>query len=260
MARTLDQILEQRRHRITKKARTTYGVFAALGHLAFGAAMWMVPDLFATPPRPFEAVTVSVVSPRALGIEDPTPPPPPSPRETEPAPPEPPPPEPKKEPEKEPDVPVLPAEQPKPAAEKPPPPKAPPPKAPPPPRRITSAPPPDLAQRRGSPQGKPLGSTSENTAIGVEDPNFTYGYYLDRVTALIRENWTRPTVGSEIEKAIFNFRIQRDGTITGLRLVVSSRSEIFDRAAQRAVEAASPLPPLPKGYKKDSLGINLEVE
>ena len=258
MARTLDQILQQRRHRISPKARAAYGLCAALGHLIIGATMWTGPALFASPPRPCEAVTVSVLSPRALGVTDPTPPPPPTQepesKQPEPPPPEPPPPEPTPTPE--PDVPVLPAKKPKPTPEKPA--QAP----PPPPRRITSTPPPPAAptRRRGSPFGKPLGSTSENTAIGVEDPNFTYGYYLDRVAALIRQNWTRPAVGSDIKEAAFNFRIQRDGTITALRLVQPSGSEIFDRAAQRAVEAASPLPPLPTGYKKDSLGINLLVD
>lgn len=247
---SLEQILDHRQQRITRKTQATYGLCAALGHFLIGFTLWTVPDLFAVPHKPFEAVTVSVISPRALGIEDPTPPPPPPPPRPEPTPPAPPPPAATPEP----DVPVLPTKKPEPEVPKPA-------TKPPPPRRITPPPPPPApTRRRGSPFGKALGSTSENTAIGVEDPNFTYGWYLDRVTALIRQTWTRPAVGSEIEQAIFNFRIGRDGAITGLRLIESSGSEVFDRAAQRAVEAASPLPPLPKGYKKDSLGINLVVD
>ena len=249
MASSLDQILEQRRHRITAKTRAAIAAGSAVAHLGIALAAWLVPDLFASPPRPFEAVSVSVVPPAALGIEDPTPPPPPPPPPTvEPPPPEPPPPA----AEPEPEVPVLAQEKP----EEPPPRTEPPPRRPPPP----PPPPPTPTRRRGSPFGSSEGSTSENAVIGVEDPNFTYGYYLDRVTAIIRQNWTRPAVGAEIKQTLFNFRIQRNGTITGLRLVESSGSEVFDRAAQRAVIAASPLPPLPKGYKKESLGINLIVD
>ena len=61
-------------------------------------------------------------------------------------------------------------------------------------------------------------------------------------------------------EARFHFRIQRDGTITELRLTASSSSSEFDEAATRAVSASSPLPPLPKGYSEDELGINLIVK
>ena len=40
----------------------------------------------------------------------------------------------------------------------------------------------------------------------------------------------------------------------------TSGAEVFDEAALRAVQATSPLPPLPKSYAKDSLGIHLIVK
>jgi TonB family protein len=107
--------------------------------------------------------------------------------------------------------------------------------------------------------GKPLGATSTNAALGVEDPNFTYGWYLDELINRITGNWTRPVVGSEI-RAVFHFKVRRDGTITDLELRQSSEVREFDEAARRAIEASSPLPPLPRAYKPDSLGVNLIVE
>ena len=250
---SLDQILDQRRGRVSSKQRTAYAAFSAFVHVGLAAALWFAPDLFAGPPRTFDSVTVSVVAPAALGIEDPEPlPPPPPPPSAEPEPePEPLPPPPSPAPD--PDVPVMPQENPDPP---PPQPKA----TPPPPKPAPPPPPRQPTQRRGSPFGNPLGSTSENAVVGVDDPNFTYGYYIDRVAVLIKKNWVRPEVGGDIREARFRFRIQRDGTITELELEETSGSEVFDRAAQRAVLAASPLPPLPKGYKERSLGITLIVD
>ena len=128
--------------------------------------------------------------------------------------------------------------------------------APPPPPSLPAPAPP---KRQGSPFGSPLGASSSRTVIGVEDPDFTFGYYLDRVAAVITGNLVRPKVEERVE-ALFYFRIERDGTVTALELRQSSGLMIFDEAARRAIETSSPLPPLPRGYKKSYLGINLVVK
>ncbi len=247
MPSTLDQILALRRQRVTGQQRARYAAFSIATHLLVIAVMWFVPDLFAKPPEPFEAVSVFVVPPAALGIEEPPPTPTP---EVEPPPPEPPPPAPPPPEPPPPDVPVL-VEEEKKAERKPE-------KKP----RATPPPPPPAAppKRKGSPFGKSLGASSNKATIGVEDPNFTYGYYLNQVVGQISQNWSRPPVGSEIKQALFHFRIERNGTIMDLRLVESSKSDSFDQTAERAIEASSPLPPLPKSYKKSSLGINLIIK
>jgi TonB family protein len=76
--------------------------------------------------------------------------------------------------------------------------------------------------------------------------------------ALISTNWVRPPVGSGVE-AIVYYRIQRDGRVTELRIVHSSGINSFDLAVLRAVQSSSPLPPLPRGFKDGSLGVNLIV-
>lgn len=254
MPSTLDQILAFRRQRITGQQRARYAAFSVFTHLLVIAVTWFVPDLFAKPPEPFEAVSVFVVPPSALGVEEPPPPPPPrvEPPPPEPPPPEPPPPEPPPPEPPPPDVPVLVEEQEQKPERKP----EVKPKVQPPPPPPPAAPP----KRKGSPFGKALGASSNKATIGVEDPNFTYGYYLNQVVGQISQNWSRPPVGSEIKQALFHFRIERNGTITDLRLVEPSKSDIFDRKAERAIEASSPLPPLPKSYKQSSLGINLIIK
>ncbi|HXO19815.1 MAG TPA: energy transducer TonB, partial [Thermoanaerobaculia bacterium] len=113
--------------------------------------------------------------------------------------------------------------------------------------------------RRGSAAGSPLGTSAFGSAIaGLEDPDFGYGYYIDRLLQLIDANWTRPPLGSGV-KAVIYFRIQRGGAIADLRVAESSGYNSFDLAALRAVQNASPFPPLPASYRRDSLGVNLIV-
>ena len=246
MATTVDQLL---RHRALRaRARRSSFLYSFLSHGAAVAGMWLLPQMFDKPPEKIDYIAVTVVPPQILGAQE-QPPPPPPPKKVEPPPPEPPPPAPPPAPVPE-DVPVIVEKKKK--VEKEPPTPPPPRKAPPPPR---IEPPP---KRVGSPFGNPLGATTNQATVGVEDPNFTYGYYLDRVVAAISANWVRPPIGNL--EARLHFRIQRDGTIIELRLVESSTSSTFDEAAIRAVSASSPLPPLPKGYTRDDLGINLIVK
>lgn len=247
MLKTVDKILDQRLRRVGRKQSAASWVYSILFHGGLAAAVWFVPELLAKPPAQLEYVPVMVVSPAVLGIEEPAPVVPPTP---EPTPPEPTPREPEPEPEPDDDAMVLKREEEKkPEVKKPPPPAATPPPAP-------LTPPP---KRQGSPFGSSLGAQTSKARLGAEDPNFTYGYYLDRVVAVISGNWVRPPVGAEVKEAVLYFRIQRDGTIGDLRIATPSGSERFDQAAYRAVEASSPLPPLPKGYRRDYLGINLIV-
>ncbi|MEM7351409.1 MAG: energy transducer TonB [Acidobacteriota bacterium] len=251
MAYTVDTLLAKRARREPTGRPARCFFYSLVFHSVLVAAVWVVPQLFAKPPEKIDAIAVVVVPPQVLGVEETPPPPPPKPKPEppppEPPPPEPPPPEPEPVPE---DVPVLVEKKKK--VEKKPPPPPPKPKPKPPPK---IEPPP---QRVGSPFGKSLGASTNNATLGVEDPNFTYGYYLDRVVSAISANWVRPPLGN-LETHL-HFRIRRDGTITDLRLVKSSTEGDFDAAALRAVESSSPLPPLPKGYKRDDLGINLIVK
>jgi len=251
MPKNVDLLLAQRRDRISRAQQVGTCLISALLHGALALGFLFLPALFAKPPEKVTYIAMTVVSPALLGIDEPEPPPPAPRRAPEPPRPEPPKVEPKPEPVD--DVPILKTEKEvaKPAAspsrERPSAPAAP-------------APPSDPPKRRGSPFGSPLGASTSKATLGVEDPNFTYGYYLDRVVTLISGNWVRPPVGSAVNQAIFYFRIQRDGEITELRLNESSTSERFDEAARRAIESSSPLPPLPRGYKRDYLGINLIVK
>ncbi len=263
MGTRVDQILGERKAALGSARR--WGVLAssALLHILIALGFFFGPTLFARPTERIEYVPVILIPATMLGQEAPLPEPtPPEPKpEPAPPPPPPPPPEPKPEPKvsklpppaKPPakDVPVLAEKKKKKTATpkaKPPPPKPPPPAGPLP-----------LPRRKGTAEGNPLGISTTGANLGVEDPSFTYDYYIERVRASISEHWVRPPVGGGQVETLIYFRVAGDGKIFQQRILEGSGTQVFDKAAMRAVANASPLPPLPKSYKKDYLGITVVV-
>jgi TonB family protein len=220
-------------------------VAAATLHVASALAAWLLPAWLAPPPKPIEYVAVTIVPAAKLGVERPKPAPPAPKVEPEPAKPEP-----KPEPKKS-EAPVLP----KPAAKKP---------EPKPAARAPETNAPAAAAPAAEPEEQGVaGGALAGMALGapvarLDNPDFTYGYYVDQMLAMISRNWVRPPVGGGIE-AWLHYEIERDGRIVRLEIIRSSGINSFDLAAMRAVQAASPLPPLPRAYREDSLGVNLIV-
>jgi TonB family protein len=117
----------------------------------------------------------------------------------------------------------------------------------------------ERTQREGSPTGSALGTSNFGAAaVGFDNPDFTYDYYVERMLSQIREYWARPSIGGSVE-AMVSFRILKDGKVVDVRIQKSSSFNSFDLAAMRAIQRASPLPPLPQSFKHDSLGVNLVV-
>ncbi len=234
MQPSVSAVLERRTREARDGAfRRALGIATAV-HVAGAALAWGGAILSARPPKPAEYVAVQIIPAARLGV--PTPRPTPQPAKS---------PEAKPETRQETKAPVLPD----PKARKEPAKRAEPRPA------ATPEPAPEVA---GSPTGSASALAVGAAIAGLDNPNFTYGYYVDQMLALISNNWVRPPVGSGVEATVF-YRIQRDGRITELRIVRSSGINSFDLAALRAVQSSSPLPPLPRGFKDGSLGVNLIV-
>ena len=281
MSQEVHRILAARGRRDGRRTEAASLAAAFLVHALVLAVAVILPRLQPRP-EPLQFVPVQVIPAQALGVRRPAPPRRKTVEKPEPAPAEPTPePEPQEEvapPPKPPadDVPVLPTEEPKKPEPKKPEPRKPEPQASAPPDRKTGEDPrreersapsetrPGVAPgetgdqlgRRGAATGSPVGTTAFGS-IGVENPDFTYGYYLDRLLSLIDAQWQRPNMGEV--KAVVHFEIAKDGSISDLRVAESSGYNSFDFAAVRAVQSAAPFPPLPRGYKNDSLGVNLIV-
>lgn len=90
--------------------------------------------------------------------------------------------------------------------------------------------------------------------LTVEGRPFPFPGYLERIVNKIGRNW-RKTANRQPLAATVYFRVERSGRVSGIEVRESSGSFLFDQAALRAVEDASPLPPLPDGYTSDYLGV-----
>lgn len=242
-------LLFERMARATGGRKALSFVAAVAVHVFIVLLVVLAPMLSATDLEPLQYVAVQIVPARMLGSSTPTPP---QPQESPPQKPEPAEPEPTPEPEQAetPPKPVVPdpeIKRPKPQA--------------PAPRRVETreaAPPGALSQREGSPTGSQLGTSNFGTAVGFDNPDFTYDYYVDRMLARIREHWVRPALGGSVE-AMVHFRILKEGEVVDVSIARSSGYNSFDLAALRAVQSASPLPPLPQSFRHRSLGVNLVV-
>lgn len=237
MGYAVTAVLERRLEetsRVARLDRCLAGVVAAHVFL-LAAAIWL-PALRRPAARPLQYVAVQIVPAAKLGVERPRPAPA-KPREeprTEPKPPAPRKPEPERA---KPD-----AAPPKPSAEAA--------KKPPAPEPLPEP------ETQGTPAGSANGLALGAAVAGLENPDFTYGYYVDQMLGLLQRNWVRPLIGSGIEATVY-YRIQRDGRITDLAIVKSSGINSFDLAAMRAVQSSSPLPPLPRAYRHGYLGVTL---
>ena len=109
---------------------------------------------------------------------------------------------------------------------------------------------------QGSERGRAGALALGAAGAGLDNPDFVFGYFVDQMLAMIQRNWVRPMVGSGVEATV-HYRIQRDGRIVEVRIATSSGINSFDLAALRAVQASTPLPPLPRAFREGSLGVNL---
>lgn len=96
-------------------------------------------------------------------------------------------------------------------------------------------------------------------SLKLDQADFKYPVYLDRMVMIISVNWFKPAQSVQ-SNPVVHFQIERDGTITDARIVTSSGLAYVDRAALRAVMASSPLPPLPAEYAGPHLGIQVVFE
>jgi periplasmic protein TonB len=227
--------------------RCTAAAFAV--HAALALTAWLVPRLRPAVQKPMEYVAVQIVPSARLGVERPKPAPPLPPPPPEAAKPEP---KPVAPPEVAPprDTPTLPTPSAVKAPPKPAPQAAP---AQPAPQAAAPVAEPEVqGSERGSANALALGAA----VAGLDNPDFVYGYYVDQMLAMIQRNWVRPLVGSGVEATV-HYRIQRDGRIVDVRIATSSGINSFDLAALRAVQASTPLPPLPRAFREGSLGVNL---
>jgi TonB family protein len=90
----------------------------------------------------------------------------------------------------------------------------------------------------------------------VDLPSFKYDYYLGLIKNKVDNRWSQPVVHNKTKQALIEFTINRNGGISNLRVADTSGDNYFDQSALRAVTLSTPFPPLPRGFKGDTLKVN----
>ncbi len=81
---------------------------------------------------------------------------------------------------------------------------------------------------------------------GATFSNVNFDSYMDKMKKDIQSKW-KPPKGFDAQKVVTVFSIKRDGTIANASIADGSGVESIDKSALEALEAASPLDPLPTG-------------
>ena len=96
-------------------------------------------------------------------------------------------------------------------------------------------------------------------AFGKGDFGNRYGWYVEAVRSRVSGNWLLSTISPNLTSAprvYVTFDIQRDGTITDVKVAQSSGNSDVDRSALRAVIASNPVGPLPSDYSGSQVSVS----
>jgi protein TonB len=162
------------------------------------------------------------------------------------------PPPPQPEPELEPEP------EPEPEEEMPPPPEKPKSKPKPKPKPRKTVPTTQVEKTQPDPeQTEPVEPPPETGDVTLDTEDFPFSHYISRMRRKIAANWRVPegSQGADRFCRIY-FRVHRDGSVSNVDVEESSGLFMFDQSAQRAVVQAAPMPPLPREYRDNYLGVH----
>ena len=100
--------------------------------------------------------------------------------------------------------------------------------------------------------------TGANTTLGTR-----FAAYAQQIQQLVAQKWHTNDVDARVQTApvvIASFDLMRDGRIRNLRVVQQSGISALDYSVQRAILEASPFPPIPAGFDKDSAKVEFTFE
>jgi protein TonB len=123
------------------------------------------------------------------------------------------------------------------------------------PNQVTSSTPEALKSPNFALQGNNGIGLGENSTLGTQ-----FGYYINLMRERIGSKWNTAGLTPDQRIAVVTFTIMRDGSVRGARIAQASGNYGLDTSAVRAVLEASPLPPLPPNFNKDSATVELSFQ
>jgi TonB family protein len=100
--------------------------------------------------------------------------------------------------------------------------------------------------------------TGANTTLGSR-----FGAYSELIQERVTQHWRTGDVDASIRTApqvVVNFEILRNGGIGAVRIVQQSGIASLDFSVRRAILEASPFPPLPQGFERNSATVEFVFE
>lgn len=100
--------------------------------------------------------------------------------------------------------------------------------------------------------------TGANTTLGDR-----FGGYAQQIRQLVAQKWHTEDVDPRLQTApivIATFDLMRDGSVRNLQLLQRSGISALDFSVQRAIQDASPFPPIPPGYDRNSAKVEFTFE
>jgi protein TonB len=97
-----------------------------------------------------------------------------------------------------------------------------------------------------------------NTTLGTRFPA-----YAAQIRQLVQQNWRTADVDPAIKTAprvTIVFELLRDGSTRNVRLTQKSGIPTLDFSVERAIAGASPFPPLPADYERNSIDVEFNFE
>ncbi len=95
--------------------------------------------------------------------------------------------------------------------------------------------------------------------LSFDTKGFEWGDYARQLYLIIKKNWydriPLAAYYGQRGKVFIRFVIEKDGSITDLAVIRSSEIAPLDRAAENAIRASNPLPPLPDNFPKEREGV-----
>jgi len=118
-----------------------------------------------------------------------------------------------------------------------------------------------LETAKPKPLNPPQTASSPQSGYGGGETNVNgkMADYYSRIWARIKVLWSLPAgiLPQENLEAIIHVQIQRDGTAAQIDFEKRSGNAHFDSSVLRAVKKALPFPPLPEGFKENTLDIGI---
>lgn len=105
-------------------------------------------------------------------------------------------------------------------------------------------------------------SVGQEVGSGTGQEGAIDSAYVRIVEQRVGQNWLATSLGTlpRQVRTVISFTVARGGAIGDIRLVESSGSRTVDLAAERAVVASNPLPPLPLEFRGHSVRFRAEFE